>query len=96
MFRRISSREGIDHINLESYDDFLLERVKEDVVQGDLSDIAGDSGKVMTVRDKDNPLKVGDTLQIGGKEVEITCAVSSSIFPGEMAWSSVHRKPLNG
>ena len=79
----VSSREGIDHINLESYDDFLLERVKEDVVQGDLSDITGDSGKVMTVRDKDNPLKVGDTLQIGGKEVEITCAVSSSIFPSE-------------
>lgn len=80
----VSSREGIDHINLESYDDFLLERVKEDVVQGDLSDITGDSGKVITVRNKDNPLKVGDTLQIGGKEVEITCAVSSSIFPSEM------------
>ncbi len=80
----VSSREGIDHINLESYDDFLLERAKEDVVQGDLSDITGDSGKVMTVRNKDNPLKVGDTLQIAGKEVEITCAVSSGIFPSEM------------
>jgi len=79
----VCSQEGIDHINLESYDDFLLERAEEDVVQGDLLDIAGDRGKVMTVLNKDNPLKVGDTLQIGGKEVEITCAVSSGIFPSE-------------
>ncbi|MFR0986711.1 MAG: ABC transporter permease, partial [Frisingicoccus sp.] len=80
----VSSREGIDHINLESYDDFLMERAKEDVVQGDLSDLAGDSNKVMTVYNKDNPLKVGDTLQIAGKEVEITCAVSSGVFPSEL------------
>ena len=80
----VSSREGIDHINLESYDDFLMERAKEDIVQGDLSDLAGDSNKVMTVYNKDNPLKVGDTLQIAGKEVEITCAVSSGVFPSEL------------
>lgn len=79
----VSSREGIDHINLESYDDFLLERAKENIAQGDVSDLIGDSGKVMTVMNKDNPLKVGDTLQIGGKEVEITCSVSSGIFPSE-------------
>jgi len=80
----LSSREGIDHINLESYDDFLLERAKEYLVEGDLSEIAGDSGKVMTVLNKDNPLKAGDTLQIAGKEVEITCVVSSGIFPSEL------------
>ncbi|MDO5344545.1 MAG: FtsX-like permease family protein [Lachnospiraceae bacterium] len=80
----VSSREGIDHINLESYDDFLLERAKEDAVQGDVSDIIGDSGKVMTVYNKDNPLKVGDTLQIGGEEVEITCAVPDGLFPSEL------------
>ncbi|MDO4322646.1 MAG: ABC transporter permease [Lachnospiraceae bacterium] len=80
----VSSREGIDHINLESYDDFLMERAGEDAVQGDLSDLTGDSGKVMTVYNKDNPLKVGDTLQIAGKEVEITCSVSSGLFPSEL------------
>lgn len=80
----VSSREGIDHINLESYDDFLLERAKEDVVLGDISDIVGDSGKVMTVYNKDNPLKVGDTLEIAGEELEITCAVSASVFPSEL------------
>lgn len=80
----ISSREGIDHINLESYDDFLMERAEEDITQGDLSDIIGDSDKVMTVYNKDNPLKVGDTLQIAGNEVKITCAVSSGLFPSEL------------
>ncbi len=60
-----SSREGIDHVNLESYDDVLMESVKDDVAEGNLSDIYGDSGKVMTVYSKDNPLKTGDTVRIG-------------------------------
>jgi len=80
----VSSREEIDHINLESYDDFLLEIAKENLVQGDLSEIVGDSDKVITVLDKDNPLKVGDILQIGGKEVEISCLVSRGLFPSEL------------
>jgi len=79
----VCSREGIDHVNLESYDDFLLERAKESMVSGDLSEIMGDSNKVMTVFNKDNPLKVGDTLVLGGEEVEISCAVSSGVFPSE-------------
>lgn len=78
-----SSRQGIDFINLESYDDFLMEHAEENMVEGNLSDIRGDSGKVMTVHNKDNPLKVGDTVQIAGNEVEITCSISSSLFPGE-------------
>ncbi len=79
-----SSRQGIDYINLESYDESLLGNAEDDVVEGKLSDIYGDSDKVMTVYNKDNPLKVGDTLQIAGKEVEITCSVSGSLFPGEL------------
>ncbi len=78
-----SSRQGIDHIKLESYDEFLLESVKDEVVEGDLSDIYGDSDKVMTVYNKDNPLKVGDTVQVAGKEVTITCSVTGALFPGE-------------
>ncbi len=72
---------GIDHINLESYDDYLLELVKDSVVQGDISEIFGNSNKVMIVQDKDNPLKIGDTIQVAGNEVEITCTVSGSLFP---------------
>ncbi len=80
----VSSREGIAYINLESYDDSLFEMAKDDLVQGNISEIMGNSGKVMTVLNKDNPLKAGDTLQIAGKEVEITCVVSSGIYPSEL------------
>lgn len=75
-----SSNPEIDHINLESYDNTLLELVKESVAQGDLSSIFGNSNEVITVLDKDNPLKVGDTIQIGKEEVKITCTLSSSIL----------------
>ena len=37
----------------------------------------------MTIRNTDNPLKVGDTIQIAGKEVEITCAVSAGLYSSE-------------
>lgn len=80
----VSSRQGIDHINLESYDEYLLESVKDEMVEGNLSDIYGDSDKVMTVHNKDNPLKVGDTVQIGGTEVTVTCSVNSALFPSEL------------
>lgn len=78
-----SSRPRIDHVNLVSYDDALLDITKDNVVQGDLSAIYGNSNQVMTVLDKDNPLKVGDTIQIGGENVKITCAVSNGIYSGE-------------
>ena len=78
-----SSRPGIDYINLESYDENLLKNAEDEVVQGNLRDISGDSNKVMTVYSKDNPLKIGDTIQIAGNEVEVTCSVSGSLFPGE-------------
>ncbi len=78
-----SSRQGIDHVNITSYSDYLLDRVKGSLVQGGLSEIYGDSNKVMTVSNKDNPLKVGDTVQIGGQEVEIVCAVSAGLYPSE-------------
>lgn len=79
-----SLRLGIDHVNLVSYDDYLLENAKDRVVRGNLSEIYGDSDKVMTVQNEDNPLKVGDTLQIAGEEVEITCAVSDSLYPSDL------------
>ena len=74
-----STREGIDHVNLMSYTDYLL----DSVVEGDLSAIYGNNGQVMTISNKDNPLQVGDTIQIGGKEVTITCAVSDGVYSSE-------------
>lgn len=78
-----SSREGAIHVSLISYSNFLLNRAEESVMEGDLSTIYGSTDKVMTVSNQDNPLKVGDTLQIGGKTVTISCALSSGIWPSE-------------
>ena len=78
-----SSNEGIDHVNLISYSDSLLDSFKESVVQGDIEAVYGKSNQVMTVSNKDNLLKVGDVIQIAGKEVEITCSVSSGVWPSE-------------
>lgn len=78
-----SSQPGIDHVNLISYSNYLLDSAKDSVVQGDLSAIYGDSNQVMIISNKDNPLKVGDTVEIYGNEVEITCAVSDSLFSSE-------------
>lgn len=78
-----SSQSGIDHVNLISYDDALLDIAEEQIVTGNMSDIYGESSEVMTVIDKDNPLKVGDTLQIGNNTVTITCALSEGIYSGD-------------
>ncbi len=78
-----SSRQGIDHVNITSYSDYLLDCAKDRLVQGNLSEIYGDSDKVMTVLNKDNPLKVGDTIRIAGQEFEIACAVSDSLYSSE-------------
>ena len=78
-----SSREEIDHVNLMSYTDDLLDSVADSVVEGDLSAIRGNNRQVMTINNKDNPLQVGDTIQIFGKEVTITCSVSDGVYSSE-------------
>lgn len=78
-----SSREEIDHVNLMSYTDDLLDSVADSVVEGDLSAICGNNQQVMTIGNKDNPLQVGDTIQIDGKEVTITCSVSDGVYSSE-------------
>lgn len=78
-----SSREEIDHVNLMSYTDDLLDSVADSVVEGDLSAICGNNRQVMTINNKDNPLQVGDTIQIFGKEVTITCSVSDGVYSSE-------------
>ena len=79
----VSSRQEIDHVNITSYSEYMLDCEEESLVQGNISEIYGDSGKVMTVLDKDNPIKVGDTIQVAGQEIEVVCGISSGLYPGE-------------
>lgn len=79
-----SSRAGVDHINIVSYDDTLLDYAKGNIAQGDLAEIYGDSNKVATVFNKNNPLKVGDTIQVAGEEVAVSCALSQGLFGDDL------------
>ena len=78
-----SSRQEIDHVNITSYSEYMLDCAEESLVQGNLSEVYGDSGKAMTVLNKDNPIKVGDVIQVAGQEIEVVCGISSGLYPGE-------------
>ncbi|MEY8332415.1 ABC transporter permease [Lachnospiraceae bacterium 47-T17] len=78
-----SSGQEIDHVNITSYSEYMLDCAKESLVQGNLSEVYGDSGKAMTVLNKDNPIKVGDIIQVAGQEIEVVCGISSGLYPGE-------------
>ena len=79
-----SSRAGIDHINIVSYDDTLLDYSKESIAQGSLDTVYGNSNKVATVFNRNNSLHIGDTIQFAGEEVEITCALSQGLFGDDL------------
>lgn len=76
----VSEREGVDDINMVSYDDVLLEYAKGSVAEGDLEEIYGDSKKAATVFNKDNPLRLGDIVEIDGAEIEISCILTQGLF----------------
>ena len=79
-----SSRAGIDHINIVSYDDTLLDYSKGSIAQGALDTVYGNSNKVATVFNRNNSLHIGDTIQFAGEEVEITCALSQGLFGDDL------------
>lgn len=79
-----SSNAGIDHINIVSYDDTLLDYSKGNIARGSLDEVYGNSNKVATVFNKNNPLRVGDTIRFAGEEVEITCALSQGLFGDDL------------
>jgi putative ABC transport system permease protein len=79
-----SSRAGIDHINIVSYDDTLLDYSKGSIAQGSLDTVYGNSNKVATVFNRNNSLHIGDTIQFAGEEVEITCTLSQGLFGDDL------------
>lgn len=80
----LSDKNNIDHVNLVSYDEYMLECAKKDIINGDLLKVYGDSNYVLTVYGKDNPLKVGDKIQINGTEIEVAGALSDGVFVDDM------------
>ncbi len=81
----VSSRAGIDHVNMVSYDDTLLNYAKGSVAQGNLEEVYGDRGKAATVFNKNNSMQVGDIIRLAnGEELEITCALSQGLFGDDL------------
>ena len=80
----VDERAGIDHINIVSYDDTLLDYSKGSIAQGSLDTVYGNSNKVATVFNRNNSLHIGDTIQFAGEEVEITCALSQGLFGDDL------------
>lgn len=73
-------RAGVDQINIVSYDNVLLDYSKESIARGNLEEVYGANHKVATVFNKNNPLKVGDTIRIADTEVEVSCVLSQGLF----------------
>lgn len=72
-----------DTIDLLSYDEYQLSCIPKDegLRKGsDLSKVYGDSGYVLTIYDRENPLEIGDKIRIGEEEVEIAGILRYSPF----------------
>lgn len=78
------SGKDVDKITLVSYDKFLLECARDSTADGDLSKVNGDSDYVLTIYNRDNPLKTGDRLQIYGTTVEVAGTLSDGLFQDEI------------
>lgn len=78
----VESEKGVERIDLISYEELQLNWAKDDFLCGDMEQVANGDG-VMSVFTKDNPLTIGDTLIINGKEVCVEAMLSDSPFSSD-------------
>ena len=78
------SEKGVSEITLVSYEKYMLQCAKENMVSGDLSKLSGDSNYVLTIYDARNPLETGDKIQINGTELEVAGTVSEGLFEDDI------------
>lgn len=83
-FPAMAPRAGVDHVDIVSYDDTLLDYARGSVAKGDLEGIYGDGNKVATIFNRNNPLRIGDIIQIAGTEVEVSCVLSQGLFGDDL------------
>lgn len=75
-----SQTNTIDMISYDDYDLDCLTKDKQLRKGSDISKVYGDSNYVLTIWDKDNPLAIGDKIQLGNKEVEIAGLLKCNPF----------------
>ena len=79
-----SSNKSIDHINLVSYDTYMLSHAKDSIVSGEVAKVYENSDCVLTIYNINNPLKVGDKIQLGGAELNVEGALSDGLFADDI------------
>lgn len=67
-------------INIVSYDDYMLDCAKDSRIDGDISKAYGDSDGVLTIFNKENPLRTGDKIQVNGEEIEVVASLDDGLF----------------
>lgn len=78
------SEKGVSEITLVSYEEYMLQCAKENMVSGDLSKLSGDSNYVLTIYEARNPLETGDKVQVNGTELEVVGTVSEGLFEDDI------------
>lgn len=79
----VTSNAKVDHVNLVSYDDYMLGCARDSLVSGsmeELYDRGETSNSVITIFNKDNPLETGDTVEVNGTQLNVTGVISDGLF----------------
>ena len=79
-----SDRNNVEQVTFCSYDDFMLESSKSMVVKGRMAKNSGADNEVMTMYNKANPIRVGDTITVNGVPLTVVGAFSQGIFPDDV------------
>ena len=79
-----SDRNNVEQVTFCSYDDFMLESSKNMVVKGRMAKNSGADNEVMTMYNKTNPIRVGDTITVNGVPLTVVGAFSQGIFPDDV------------
>ena len=79
-----SDRNNVEQVTFCSYDDFMLESSKNMVVKGRMAKNSGADNEVMTMYNKTNPIRVGDTITVNGVPLTVVGAFSQGIFSDDV------------
>ena len=79
-----SDRNNVEQVTFCSYDDFMLESSKSMVVKGGMAKTSGADNEVMTMYNKTNPIRVGDTITVNGVPLTVVGAFSQGIFSDDV------------
>lgn len=79
-----SDRNNVEQVTFCSYDDFMLESSKSMVVKGRMAKNSGADNEVMTMYNKTNPIRIGDTITVNGVPLTVVGAFSQGIFPDDV------------